>query len=54
MPAPTINDAIETSREPEDIAPADLPSVLEGLRQAKRSRFASTERVAELCGRSLK
>jgi hypothetical protein len=41
-------------REPEDIDPADLPSVLEGLEQAKRRQFASPERVAELLGRSPK
>jgi hypothetical protein len=41
-------------REPEDIEPADLPSVLEGLEQAKRRQFASPERVAEVLGRNLK
>ena len=37
-------------REPEDIDPADLPSVLEGLEQAKRRQFASPERVADVLG----
>ena len=37
-------------REAEDIDPADLPSVLEGLEQAKRRQFASSERVAEVLG----
>ena len=32
--------------EPEDIDPAHLPAVLEGLEQAKRRQFASPERVA--------
>lgn len=32
--------------EPEVIDPAHLPSVLEGLEQAKRGQFASPERVA--------
>lgn len=41
-------------REPEDIDPADLPSVLEGLEQAKRRQFASSERVAEVLGLSTK
>ena len=41
-------------REPEDIDPADLPSVLEGLEQAKRRQFASPERVAEVLGRATK
>ena len=41
-------------REPEDIGPSDLPSVLEGLEQAKRRRFASPERVAEVLGRGTK
>jgi hypothetical protein len=31
---------------PEDIAPDHLPSVLEGLEQAKHGQFASPERVA--------
>lgn len=38
-------------REPEDIATDDLPSVLEGLEQAKRRQFASPERVDEILGR---
>lgn len=38
-------------REPEDIDPADLPAVLEGLEQARRRQFASPERVAEVLGR---
>jgi hypothetical protein len=37
-------------REPEDIDPADLPSVLEGLEQARRRQFASPERVADVLG----
>ena len=37
-------------REPEDIDPADLPSVLKGLEQAKRRQFASPERVAAALG----
>lgn len=37
--------------EPEDIDPADRPSVLEGLEQARRRQFASPERVAEVLGR---
>ena len=41
-------------RQPEDIDPADLPSVLEGLEQAKRRQFASPERVAQVLGRSSK
>ena len=32
--------------EPEDIDPAHLPAVLEGLAQAGRGEFASPERVA--------
>ena len=39
-------------REPEDIDPADLPAVLEGLEQAKRRQFASPERVAAALGLS--
>jgi hypothetical protein len=31
--------------EPEEIAPADLPAVLEGLSQAKRRQFASDAEV---------
>jgi hypothetical protein len=41
-------------REPEDIDRADMPSVLEGLEQAKRRQFASPERVAEVLGRPAK
>jgi hypothetical protein len=41
-------------REPEDIDPADLPSVLEGLEQAKRRQFASAERVADVLGLATK
>lgn len=41
-------------RELEDIDPADLPSVLEGLEQARRRQFASPERVAEVLGRATK
>lgn len=41
-------------REPEDIDPADLPSVLEGMEQAKRRQFATDEQVAEVLGRSPK
>ena len=41
-------------REPEDIDPADLPSVLEGLEQANGRQFASSDRVAELLGRATK
>ena len=41
-------------REPEDIDPADMPSVLEGLEQARRRHFASPERVAEVLGRDTK
>lgn len=37
-------------REPEDVDAADLPSVLDGLEQAKRRQFAAPERVAELLG----
>jgi hypothetical protein len=37
-------------REPEDIAPADLPAVLEGLRQVERRQFASPERIAAALG----
>ena len=33
-------------REPEVIAPADLPFVLEGLAQIKRGEFATPEQVA--------
>ncbi len=40
--------------EPEDIDPADLPSVLEGLEQAKRRQLASPERVAEVLNRATK
>ena len=32
--------------EPEEIDPAHLPAVLEGLEQAERGQFASPERVA--------
>lgn len=41
-------------REPEEIDAADLPSVLEGLEQAKRRQFASPERIAEALGLSAK
>jgi hypothetical protein len=41
-------------RELESIDPADLPSVLEGLEQAKRRQFVSPERVAEVLGRTTK
>lgn len=41
-------------REPEDIDAADLPSVLEGLEQAKRGQFASPERVRQVLGRAMK
>jgi len=33
--------------EPEEIDPAHLPAVLEGLEQARRREFAAPERVAE-------
>ena len=36
--------------EPEDIDPADMPSVLKGLEQAKRRQFASPERIAAALG----
>lgn len=49
-----IFDLATDEREPEEISPADLPSVLEGLEQAKRRQFASTERVAEVLGRLTK
>lgn len=39
-------------RQPEDIDHADLPSVLEGLEQAKRRHFASPE--TEVLGLSTK
>lgn len=32
--------------EPEDIEPAALPAVLEGMAQAKRGEFATDEQVA--------
>lgn len=32
--------------EPEEIDPAHLPAVMEGLEQARRGQFASPERVA--------
>ena len=32
-------------REPEDIAPADLPAVLEGLAQITRGEYATPEKV---------
>ena len=32
--------------EPEDIDPAALPAVLEGIEQAKRRQFATDEQVA--------
>jgi hypothetical protein len=38
----------------EDIDPADLPSVLNGIEQANRRQFASPERVAEILGVHLK
>jgi MoxR-like ATPase len=41
-------------REAEDIDSADLPSVLEGLEQAKRRQFASPERIAEVLGLATK
>jgi len=34
-------------REPEDIDPAHLPAVLEGLAQAQRGDFATPEQVEE-------
>ena len=37
--------------EPEDIDPADLPSVLEGMAQAERGEFASDEQVAAVFAR---
>lgn len=36
-------------REPEDIDPADLPSVIEGLEQVKRRQFALPERASPKC-----
>ena len=37
--------------EPEDIDPADLPSVLEGMAQAERRQFATEEKVAAVFAR---
>jgi DNA-binding TFAR19-related protein (PDSD5 family) len=37
-------------RVAEDVDPADLPAVLEGLEQAKRRQFASPERIAAALG----
>ena len=37
-------------REPEDINPADLAAVRQGLEQAKRRQFATPERVAAALG----
>ena len=42
--------ATNDDREPEDIDPAALPAVLEGMAQAKRREFASPERVAAVLG----
>ena len=36
---------------PEDIDPAALPAVLEGMAQAKRGEFATDEQVAEVFAR---
>ena len=38
--------ATNDDREPEDIDPAALPAVLEGMAQAKRGEFATDEQVA--------
>ena len=40
-----IVDLAVNDSEPEEIDPADLEAVLEGLEQAKRRQFASPERV---------
>ncbi len=40
--------------EPEEVDPADLPAVLEGLEQAKRRQFASPERAAAILGLKLR
>ncbi len=37
--------------EPEDINPADLPSVLKGMAQAERKQFATEEQVAAVFAR---
>lgn len=34
------------NEEPKDINPADLPSVLEGMAQAERRKYATDQRVA--------
>ena len=41
-------------RAPEDVDPADLAAVTEGLAQAKRRQFAAPERVAAALGLNLK
>ena len=45
MTAPTIQQP-EDHRDPEEIDPADLAAVTEGLDQAKRRQFASPDRIA--------
>jgi hypothetical protein len=42
---------LAANSDPEDIDPAALPAVLEGLEQAERRQFASPEQVAEVLGR---
>ena len=48
--APYIYQLAADKREPEEIDPADLAAVMEGVEQAKRRQFASSERVAAVLG----
>ena len=43
--ARTVLQLAASDGEPEEISPADLPAVLEGLSQAKRCQFASDAEV---------
>lgn len=48
--APFICHLAADPREAEEIEPADLAAVMEGVEQAKRRQFASAERVAAILG----
>lgn len=48
--APYIYQLAADEREPEEVDPADLQAVMEGLEQASRRQFASRDRVAAILG----
>jgi len=52
--APYICHLATDDRAPEEIDPADLTAVLEGIEQARRRQFASAERVSAILGLSQK